>query len=79
MANKVSFGNGAVPQLERWPFSGLKPGHYFQCDDITKHASIRSAASRARKRLKKDFSVHKVKLMKDGAITQVIRVYLNVK
>lgn len=77
MASKVSFGNGAVPQVERWPFSTLKRGQYFQCDDITQHTAIRAAATRARKRLNKTFSVHKVKVKEGAEIRRVIRVYLN--
>lgn len=77
MASKVSFGNGAVPVVERWPFSTLKPGQFFQCDDVKQHIALRAAATRARKRLKRTFSVNKVKLTKDGELIQVIRVYRN--
>jgi hypothetical protein len=76
MADKVSFGNGDAPQAERWPFSKLKRGKYFECEDLSQHTAIRTAATRARKRLKKKFSVRKVTMVEGGVRRQVIRVYL---
>lgn len=78
MPSKVSIANGVAPTAERWPFSTLKRGQYFQCDDLTKHTAIRAAATRASKRLNKKFSVSKVKIkQKDGQVLQVIRAYLS--
>jgi hypothetical protein len=77
MADKVSFGNGQPYRTpERWPFSQLKPGHFFECTDLSQHTAIRTAASRARKRLKRRFSVRKVTLTENRVRRQVIRVYL---
>ena len=77
MADKVSFGNGRPPEDERWPFSTLKRGSYFQVEDLKQHTALRTAATRARKRLGKRFSVRKVTFQgADGAKRQAIRVYL---
>jgi hypothetical protein len=78
MADKVSFGigNGRSRVPERWPFSKLTRGHYFQCDDLTQHTALRTAATRARKKLGKKFSVRKVTIVSGGVKKQAIRVYL---
>lgn len=69
---EVTFGEGENPGRGRWPFEKLAKGKYFQVDDVTKHVALRTAASRARKKLKKVFAVRKVSL-EDGKT--VIRVY----
>lgn len=69
----VTLGDGAPPKRERWPFSKLKSGEYFQCDDLGQHMALRTAASRAQKRLGTRFSVRKVAL-RSGR--QVIRVFM---
>lgn len=68
---KVVISKGAPAPKERWPFSRLKIGQHFQVDDLTKWIALRSAASRAGKRLNKEFSVRKV--VHKGR--EVIRVY----
>lgn len=73
MTEGVTFGEGKVPVKERWPFAELKKGKFFECTDLTKHTALRTAASRARKKLNKTFAVRKVANEK-GAL--VIRVYL---
>jgi len=71
--SNVTLGDGAPPRRERWPFSGLKSGEYFQCDDLTQHTAIRTAASRAQKKYGTKFSVRKVKLRSGRS---VLRVYM---
>lgn len=68
----VTFGEGDTPGRERWPFAKLARGKFFEVADLTKHVALRTAASRARKKLNKIFAVRKV-TREDGA--QVIRVY----
>lgn len=67
---KVIMGKG-TPVRERWPFSKLKAGRFFQVDDVTQWIAIRTAASRAGKRLGKEFSVRKAEYKGKA----VIRVY----
>lgn len=75
-SNEVSVGEGKAPTNERWPFSTLKKGQYFQCDDLTQHTALRTAASRAKKKLSKVFSVRKVAIKVGGEARTVIRVFL---
>lgn len=76
MGNEVTFGAGAVPAKERWPFAQLKAGKYFQCDDVSQHTAIRTAASRAQKKLGKKFSVRKLSVGEGKEARAVIRVFL---
>lgn len=69
---KVSMGTGAPQQRERWPFSKLKPGKFFQVDDMRNWIAVRTAASRAGKRLNRQFSVRKAQ----HKGKEVIRVYV---
>jgi hypothetical protein len=71
MVSEVQIGEGTVREIERWPFSRLKRGNYFEVKDLEDHAAVRSAATRAKKRYKRHFSVRKVTV--EGK--QVIRVY----
>jgi hypothetical protein len=75
-SDKVSMGNGSPPDVERWPFSELKRGKYFEVTDLKQHTAVRTASTRAKKKLGKKFSVRKVTLTEDGVARQVIRVYL---
>lgn len=69
----VTMGEGEAPGRERWPFSTLKrKGLYFECENLSQHTALRTAASRASKRYKRKFSVRKV--MNERGIP-VIRVY----
>lgn len=68
----IKFGEGENPGRGRWPFHKLAKGKFFEVTDLDKHVALRTAASRARKKLKKVFAVRKVK-REDGVI--VIRVY----
>lgn len=72
MVEEVKFGDGKTPERARWPFADLKKGRFFEVDDLTKHVALRTAASRARKKLTRVFAVRKVTL-EGGKI--VIRVY----
>ncbi|HSV90943.1 MAG TPA: hypothetical protein VLH80_07570 [Nitrospiraceae bacterium] len=72
MADKVSFGNGDSARVERWPFSKLKPGKYFEITDLSQHVALRTAASRARKKHNTTFIVRKM-TRQDG--TPILRVY----
>lgn len=65
-------GEGKPPVRERWPFADLKKGKFFEVADVTKHVALRTAASRAKKKLNRVFAVRKV-TRDDGA--SVIRVY----
>lgn len=76
MGNEVTFGAGTVPAKERWPFAQLKPGKYFQCDDVSQHTAIRTAASRAQKKWGRKFSVRKLTVGKGEEAHAVIRVFL---
>jgi hypothetical protein len=74
---EVAFGEGRAPGKERWPFSELKRGKYFQCEDVSLHTAIRTAASRAQKRLNKKFTVRKMQVPDGpGVFKTVIRVFL---
>lgn len=75
--NEVTFGEGKVPgRGERWPFSTLKRGKYFECADLTLYTAIRTAASRAQKKLKRKFTVRKLRVpVKEGEPHTVIRVF----
>jgi hypothetical protein len=70
---EVTFGDGKTPTRGRWPFSDLKKGQFFEVTDLEKHVALRTAASRARKKLKRVFAVRKVTSEATGA--QVLRVY----
>jgi hypothetical protein len=70
---EVTFGAGKTPARGRWPFADLKKGEFFEVTDLEKHVALRTAASRARKKLKRVFAVRKVKREDNGA--QVLRVY----
>ena len=70
---EVTFGDGKTPTRGRWPFADLKKGQFFEVADLEKHVALRTAASRARKKLKRVFAVRKVKRETDGA--QVLRVF----
>lgn len=76
MSSEVSFGEGRAPGKERWPFSELKRGKYFECEDLSQHTAIRTAASRAQKKLKRQFSVRKIRVTAGKAQRTVIRVFL---
>jgi hypothetical protein len=66
-------GKGTPPVRGRWPdLQTIKRGHFFEVDDLAQHVNLRSAASRAGKRLKRRFSVCKEK--NDGG-AEVLRVY----
>jgi frataxin-like iron-binding protein CyaY len=69
--SKVVIAKGAAPSRERWPFSKLKPGEFFQVDNMTQWIALRTAASRAGKRLNRKFSVRK----DEHKGKEVIRVY----
>lgn len=68
--SKVVIGKG-TPVRERWPFSKIKAGNFFQVDDMTQWVALRTAASRAGKRLNRKFLVRKA----DFKGREVIRVY----
>lgn len=68
----VTIGEGKTPVRDRWPFAELKKKQFFEVADLTKHIALRTAASRARKKLNKVFNVRKV-TREDGVA--VIRVY----
>lgn len=70
---EVTFGEGKKPIRDRWPFATLKAKQFFEVTDLTKHVALRTAASRARKKLKRTFAVRKIKRESDGV--EVIRVY----
>lgn len=73
MPEAVTFGEGDNPGRGRWPFfKKLAKGKYFEVTDLTRHTALRTAASRAGKKLKKTFSVRKVR--RDDGVS-VIRVY----
>jgi hypothetical protein len=72
VVDEVTFGEGENPGRSRWPFSQLAKGKFFEVTDLKKHVALRTAASRARKKLRRIFAVHKV--TKDDG-TKVIRVY----
>lgn len=72
MSEDVKFGEGKTPVKARWPFAELKKGKFFEVHDVTKHIALRTAASRARKKLSRTFAVRKV-TREDGEV--VIRVY----
>lgn len=75
--SEVAFGEGRVPGKERWPFSALKRGKYFECEDVNLHTAIRTAASRAQKRLGKKFTVRKMRVPSGASGEKtVIRVFL---
>ncbi|OLB83114.1 MAG: hypothetical protein AUI15_36640 [Actinobacteria bacterium 13_2_20CM_2_66_6] len=69
----LSVGEGTAPRREKWPFGKLKPGAYFECSDVEQHTALRTAASRARKKYGRRFSVHKVRVAPGN---YVIRVFL---
>lgn len=68
----VTMGQGKTPVRDRWPFAKLKKKQFFEVTDLTKHVALRTAASRARKKLNKVFAVRKV--IREDKV-QVIRVY----
>lgn len=69
--NGVVIGNGTVKETERWPFGKLTLQNYFEVDDLGLHTAVRTAATRAKKKYNRNFSVRKVTV--EGR--QVIRVY----
>lgn len=72
--DEVTFGVGETPGRGRWPFEKLtKKGNFFEVTDLTKHVALRTAASRAHKKLKRAFVVRKMQREGDGV--EVIRVY----
>ena len=73
VVEEVTFGDGKTPTRGRWPFADLKKGQFFEVTDLEKHVALRTAASRARKKLKRVFAVRKVTREGDGA--QVLRVF----
>lgn len=73
MSAKVTLGDGTAPRREKWPFAKLKPGNYFECPDLEEHTAIRTAASRAQKKYRCRFSVHKVRVAPGN---YVIRVFM---
>lgn len=69
--NGVSIGSGTVKETERWPFGQLTLQNYFQVDNLKLHTAVRTAATRAKKKYGRNFSVRKVTV--EGR--KVIRVY----
>lgn len=69
---QVTFGEGKTPGRERWPFADLAKNNFFEVTDLKKHVALRTAASRARKKLKRKFSVRK--MTRDDGV-EVIRVF----
>jgi len=72
VGEEMTFGEGEAPGRGRWPFERLKKGEFFEVSDLNKHVALRTAASRASKKLKKTFAVRKV-TKEDNAV--VIRVF----
>lgn len=70
--DKVSFGNGRSAREERWPFSKLKQGKYFEVTDLNQYVALRTASSRARRKFEAVFNVRKM-AREDGTV--VLRVY----
>ena len=70
---EVTFGEGKKPAKDRWPFATLKAKQFFEVTDLSRHVALRTAASRARRKLKRKFAVRKVKRESDGL--EVIRVF----
>lgn len=70
--SKVTLGKGRPAVRERWPFSKLKAGGFFQVDDMTQWVALRTAANRAGKKLGSRFSVRKA----EARGKEVIRVYI---
>lgn len=70
---QVTFGEGENPGRGRWPFDKLKKGNFFEITDLEKHVALRTAASRAAKKLRRKFSVRKVRREEDDIM--VIRVF----
>lgn len=75
--SEITVGEGQAPGKERWPFSTLRRGKYFECADVKLHTALRTAASRAQKRLKKKFTVRKMQVPNGtaGNLKTVIRVF----
>lgn len=65
--------NFGLPERSKYPFGKLQVGGAFKTDDLTKYQTLRSAASRAGKAMKKRFSVKKITEKKVDKIV-VIRV-----
>lgn len=66
-------GKGKAPPRGRWPdFHTVKKDHFFEVADLAQHVNLRSAASRAAKRLGRTFTVRKEE---NSSGTEVLRVY----
>lgn len=65
-----------IPGKSKYPFADLKVKGAFLTDDLTKYATLRSAASRQGEALKRKFSVRRVtkKDKKTGIVTKKIAV-----
>lgn len=65
-----------IPGKSKYPFADLKVKGAFKTDDLTKYATLRSAASRQGKAMKRSFSVRRVteKDRKTGVATKKIVV-----
>lgn len=74
MRSEVTIGEG-TPQTKGWPFADLEIGKFFQISDLEQYASLRTAASRAGKKLTRRFAVRKTELKVRGKPRTVLRVY----
>lgn len=65
-----------IPGKSKYPFAKLKIEGAFKTDDLTKYATLRSAASRASKALKRKFTVRRIteKDLRTGASVKKIAV-----
>lgn len=65
-----------IPGKSKYPFADLKVKGAFKTDDLTKYATLRSAASRQGKALKRAFTVRRIteRDKKTGATTKKIVV-----